>query len=71
MEIPNHGKVEGDWDLRDGMINYLGNIDLQGATVLELGPASGFLTFEMELRGAQVTALEVLDDPGWDFVPLN
>ena len=30
---------------------------------------SGCLTFEMERSGAAVTAIEVQDDPGWDFVP--
>jgi len=37
--------------------------------VLEIGPASGFLTFEMEKRGADVISVEVTDEHGWDFVP--
>ncbi len=69
MEVPGHGLIEGVWDLRAGVENYLGNVDLAGKRVLEIGPASGFLTFEMERRGADVTAVEVQDDPGWDFVP--
>lgn len=69
MEIPGHGLVEGDWDLRSGVTEYLGGVDLNKKAVLEVGPASGFLTFEMEQRGAQVTAVEVQDEPGWDFVP--
>jgi O-methyltransferase len=36
---------------------------------LEIGPASGFLTFEMEKRGANVVSVEVTDEHGWDFVP--
>ena len=35
----------------------------------EIGPASGFLTFEMEKRGADVISVEVTDEHGWDFVP--
>jgi O-methyltransferase len=48
---------------------YLGNVDFAGQRVLEIGPASGFLTFEMEKRGADVVSVEVTEDHGWDFVP--
>src|SRR5262249_31609464 len=30
---------------------------------------SGFLTFEMEKRGAEVVSVEVTAEHGWDFVP--
>ena len=69
MDIPGHGSVEGQWDLRDQTDAYLGGVAFSGKRVLEIGPASGYLTMEMEKRGAQVVALEVPDDPGWDFVP--
>src|SRR5881398_1539643 len=70
MELPGYGVIEGrDWDLRGGVDEYLGKVDFGGQRVLEIGPASGFLTFEMEKRGAKVVSVEVTDDPGWDFVP--
>jgi O-methyltransferase len=70
MELPGHGVIEGrDWDLRGKVDEYLGNVDFAGQRVLEIGPASGFLTFEMEKRGADVISVEVTDDHGWDFVP--
>ena len=70
MELPGHGVIEGrDWDLRGRVAQYLGNVDFAGQRVLEIGPASGFLTFEMENRGANVVSVEVTDDHGWDFVP--
>jgi SAM-dependent methyltransferase len=69
MEIPGHGVVKGPWDLRAGVDAYLGNVSFTNQRVLEIGPASGFLTFEMEKRGANVVSAEVTDDPGWDFVP--
>lgn len=69
MEIPGHGLAKGDWDLRAGVDDYLGNVSFANRRVLEIGPASGFLTFEMEKRGAKVVSVEVTDDPGWDFVP--
>jgi len=70
MELPGHGVIEGrDWDLRGRVDEYLGHVDFAGQRVLEIGPASGFLTFEMEKRGADVISVEVTDEHGWDFVP--
>jgi SAM-dependent methyltransferase len=69
MEIPGHGVVWGDWDIREGAHQYLGGLDFAGKRVLEVGPASGFLTFEIEKRGADVVCVELEDQPGWDFVP--
>ena len=70
MELPGRGVIEGrDWDLRGRVDDYLGNIDFAGQRVLEVGPASGFLAFEMEKRGADVISVEVTDEHGWDFVP--
>jgi len=70
IELPGHGVIEGrDWDLRAGVDEYLGQVDFTGQRVLEIGPASGFLTFEMEKRGADVVSVEVTAEHGWDFVP--
>jgi O-methyltransferase len=70
IELPGRGVIEGrDWDLRGRVDEYLGSVDFAGQRVLEIGPASGFLTFEMEKRGADVISVEVTDDHGWDFVP--
>src|SRR5262249_27999058 len=69
MEIPGHGVVQGEWDLRGGVEEYLGGVDLGGKRVLEMGSASGFLTFEMEKRGADVVALDLSEEQLWDYVP--
>jgi len=69
MDVPGFGLQEGDWDLRAGLAAYLGFVALRNKRVLEIGPASGFLTFAMENEGAEVVSVEVTDDPGWDFVP--
>ena len=69
MELPGYGVINGDWDLRRGLDDYLGNVVFAGQRVLEIGPASGFLTFEMEKRGADVVSVEVTTDHSWDFVP--
>src|SRR5262249_56258160 len=69
MELPGHGVMNGDWDLRRAVDEYLGKVSFAGRRVLEIGPASGFLTFEMEKRGAEVVSVEVTAEHGWDFVP--
>jgi O-methyltransferase len=69
IELTGHGVISGDWDLRAGVDEYLGNVEFAGKSVLEIGPASGFLTFEMEKRGAEVVSVEVTAEHGWDFVP--
>ncbi len=63
------GEVVGQWDLRDNWQPYLGHVDFAGQSVLEIGPASGFLSFCMERAGAQVTALEPPMSHLWDVVP--
>ena len=69
MEVPGHGIMTGHWDLRGGVDDYLGKVAFAGQRVLEIGPASGFLTFEMGKRGAEVVSVEVTAEHGWDFVP--
>src|SRR6266508_4857828 len=70
MELPGYGVIEGrDWDLRGGVDEYLGKVDFAGQRVLEICPSSGFLTFEMEKRGAEVVSVEVTAEHPWDFVP--
>lgn len=70
MELPGIGTVEGQWDLTDGVDEYLGGYDFSGKRVLEIGPASGFLTFYMEKVAREVVAVDLpMDDAFWDFVP--
>jgi 2-polyprenyl-3-methyl-5-hydroxy-6-metoxy-1,4-benzoquinol methylase len=54
MELPEFGLVEGAWDLRGRINEYLGNVPLAGKRALDVGTASGFLSFEMEHQGAEV-----------------
>jgi hypothetical protein len=69
MELPGHGLVKGEWDLRDGVAEYLGSVDLAGKRVLEIGTASGFLCFAMEKRGAEVVAHDLSPEQSADIVP--
>lgn len=63
------GPVVGQWDLRETWKPYLGHVDFSGRSVIEIGPASGFLSFSMEDAGAQVTAIEPPMSHLWDVVP--
>ena len=69
MDIPGHGEVTGEWDLRGDEHRYLGGVDLSGKRVLELGAASGFLTTYMEGQGADVVAYDLSERHSWDVVP--
>lgn len=69
MDVPGHGVVRGEWDLRGREMDYLGNVDVSGKRVLELGTASGHLCFWMERMGASVSALDLSGDQEWDIVP--
>jgi 2-polyprenyl-3-methyl-5-hydroxy-6-metoxy-1,4-benzoquinol methylase len=58
MTYPDGQTVVGTWTIPD-FANYIGGYDLAGKTVLDVGTASGFLTFNAEKRGARVTAIDL------------
>lgn len=66
-----HGVVTpGFYDHRPYLDYYGLPKDLHGRRVLDIGAASGFFTFELERRGADVTATELPSWLGHDFGPL-
>ena len=69
--MPNLSKpTEGIYDLRNNVNEYLGNVDFKKKSVIELGPASGFLSFFMENQGAKVISVDLsIKDDLWDVVP--
>jgi SAM-dependent methyltransferase len=69
VEVPGYGLFEGEWDLRAGVDAYLGEAELRGRRVLEIGTASGFLAFAMEQRGAEVVAFDLSPEHAPDLVP--
>src|SRR5262249_47749227 len=69
MELPGHGLVRGEWDLRGREAAYLGHVPLAGRRVLEVGTASGHLCFAMEKSGADVVAYDLSEHDEWDIVP--
>src|SRR6266404_5356421 len=52
MDIPGLGLQTGQWDLRGRFNEYIGNVDLRGKRVLDVGCASGFLSFSAEAAAA-------------------
>jgi hypothetical protein len=71
MELDGFGVIAGQWDLRAGPDDYLGNVEFAGKRVLEIGTASGFLCFQMERHGAEVVAFDIAEGQMWDFVPMH
>ena len=65
------GEMTGQWDLRPSPETYLGNVDFNGRSVLEIGPASGFLSFHMERAGATFSCLDPSMSHLWDTVPFH
>lgn len=71
VDIPKQDVIEGFFDLRDNIKDYLGHFSFAGKRVLEIGPGSGFITSYLESQGAEVVAVEVPEDFIWDIVPQN
>ena len=71
FELPDGRVLPGAWDLRGHESAYLGGVDVAGKRVLELGPATGYLTFYMERMGAEVVAFEAGFDVSIDVMPVQ
>jgi SAM-dependent methyltransferase len=69
IELPGIGVIPGSWDHREACDVYLGHVDFDGKKVLDVGPANGFFSFEMERRGARVVAIDLGQESDWDVVP--
>ncbi|HEX6730743.1 MAG TPA: hypothetical protein VF074_12050 [Pyrinomonadaceae bacterium] len=67
LDVPGYGTINGFWDIRGNESEYLGGVDFTGTRVLEIGPASGQLSFFMERAGAEVVSADVTEDFHWDF----
>lgn len=69
--IPGHGTVEGEWDLAAGIDAYLGHVSFAGKSVLDVGAATGFLSFHIEQAGGAVISYDLSEAQAWDIVPLS
>lgn len=61
--------ISGPWDLRGRESAYLGQLELAGRRVLELGPSTGHLSFWMEEQGAEVVCFDAGFDASIDLLP--
>lgn len=67
MTLANGEQINGKWDL--DYDTYFGHVDFNGKRALDIGTASGALTWEMERRGADVVGFDLSTDESWDVVP--
>ncbi len=72
LDLPTFGLVKGEWDLRGRFDDYIGDIDLNGKSVLDIGTATGFLTFEAEKRNASsVVSFDISDAKYQHLLPFK
>ncbi|HEY6805349.1 MAG TPA: methyltransferase domain-containing protein [Pyrinomonadaceae bacterium] len=72
MTLPGFGEVRGHWDLRGRFNEYIGNVDLRGKSVIDIGTATGFLSFEAEKNDAsRVVSFDIGDASQQAFLPFK
>ena len=71
MDLPEFGLIRAHWDLRGRFDEYIGGVDVKGKTVLDVGTATGFLSFEAEQRGAQVVSFDMAKGSQQTFLPFK
>ena len=72
MDLPGIGVQKGHWDLRGRFDDYVGGVQVTGKSVLDIGTATGFLSFEAEARGAaRVVSFDMSDVSQQDLVPFH
>lgn len=72
MELPGFGLVPAHWDLRGRFDDYVGGVDVAGKSILDVGTATGFLSFEAEKKGAsRVLSFDMKDAKQQTFLPFK
>ena len=72
IDLPGFGLVPAHWDLRGRFDDYIGGVNVRGKSVLDVGTATGFLSFEAEKRGAtRVLSFDQRDGADQKFLPFN
>jgi SAM-dependent methyltransferase len=72
IELPDLGVQRGHWDLRGRFEDYIGGVEVAGKSVLDVGTATGFLSFEAEARGAsRVVSFDMSDVRQQAIVPFK
>src|ERR1700730_432219 len=71
LTLTSGQEIEGFWDIRGMFDQYIGNYQLAGKTVLDVGTASGFLAFAAERAGATVTAMDARTAREYAVIPFG
>ncbi|HBB87949.1 MAG TPA: hypothetical protein DC047_10070 [Blastocatellia bacterium] len=71
MDLPGFGLVRAHWDLRGRFEEYIGGVEVRGKSVLDIGTATGFLSFEAEKRGARVVSFDMEQGSQQTFLPFK
>lgn len=66
FKMPDGQIIHGNWDLTECVEEYLGKIDYSKKRIIDIGAASGYLSFYMEQKGADVTSFDMPDGSYWD-----
>ena len=72
ITLPGFGEVRGHWDLRGRFDDYIGHVDVKGKSVIDIGTATGFLSFEAERSGAsEVVSFDMAHARQQNFLPFK
>ena len=71
MDLPSLGLIHGHWDLRGRFDDYVGGVAVTGKSVLDVGCATGFLSFAAEERGASVVSIDMSDVKQQTMLPFK
>src|ERR1700681_4859368 len=72
MDLPGFGEVRGQWDLRGRFSEYIGGVNLEGKSVIDVGAATGFLSFSAEKSGAsRVLSFDIGEARQQTFLPFK
>ena len=70
MTLPEFGEVRGHWDLRGRFDDYIGHVEVKGKSVIDIGTATGFLSFEAERnRATRVVSFDMAHARQQSFLP--
>lgn len=69
IDLPGHGTLHGEIDLRGDFSALLDGVPLGGRRVLDVAALSGFTSFALEARGAEVVSYDFSGAACWEMVP--
>lgn len=68
FKMPDGQIIHGNWDLTECVEEYLGKINYNKKRIIDIGAASGYLSFYVEQKGAEVISFDMPDGSYWDVL---